>query len=56
MTDMMSWLGPESAWLAKADRAKHHIDDLAGEIQEFLTGSFGVIPEQGNQPGETMQY
>jgi hypothetical protein len=54
MIDMMSWLDPESAWLAKADRATHHIDDLAAKVQEFLAGSFGVVPEQGNQPGETI--
>jgi len=54
MTDMMSWFDPESAWLAKADRAKHHIDDLAAKVQEFLAGSFGVVPEQGNRPGETI--
>src|SRR2546425_11702985 len=49
------WLDPESAWWAKADRARHHIDDMAAEVQEFMTGgTFDVVREQGSEPGETI--
>ena len=42
------WLDPESAWCAKAARAKHHIDALEGEVANFLNDeTFNIVPEAG---------
>jgi hypothetical protein len=30
------WRDPASAWWAKVDRAKHHINALAADIDSFL--------------------
>jgi len=55
MADPGWWLDPESAWWAKAARAGQHIDSLRAEVDDFLTGgSYEVVPEQGDQPGETI--
>src|SRR2546429_6479791 len=49
------WLDPESAWSAKAARARQHLDSLRAEVDDFLRGgSCEVVPEQGSQPGETI--
>jgi hypothetical protein len=47
------WLDPESAWWAKADCAKRHIDTLAGQARDLLQeGSFRLTAEQ-QSPGVT---
>lgn len=46
------WLDPESAWWAKANCAKGHIDDLAEQARAYLRGPHKVSPEQ-RRPGVT---
>lgn len=54
MTNQAWWLDPESAWWAKADCAKGHIDTLAGQVNDFLrAGSYEVVSEEVS-PGETI--
>ena len=46
------WLDPESAWCAKVNCARSHIDNLAGQASDFLhAGSYEVIPEQQRHRG-----
>lgn len=55
MVDKRPWLDPESAWWAKAARAKYHIDALASDVRRFMAGgTFDVVPERGDEPGETI--
>jgi hypothetical protein len=49
------WQDPRSAWWAKIDRAKHHINALAADIDSFLESTaYEVVPEPGEQPDETI--
>jgi hypothetical protein len=55
MTSQAWWLDPESAWWAKADRARQHISALSAQAGDFLArGSYAVFAEAGGQPGETV--
>jgi hypothetical protein len=49
------WRDPTSAWWAKIDRAKHHINDLAADIDSFLgSTAYEVVAEPGEQTNETI--
>jgi hypothetical protein len=49
------WRDPASAWWAKVDRARHHIDALAADIDSFLgSTAYEVLPEPGDEPNETI--
>jgi hypothetical protein len=49
------WRDPASAWWAKVDRAKHHINALASDIDSFLESTaYEVFAEPGEQPNETI--
>ena len=49
------WRDPASAWWAKVDRAKHHINALAADIDSFLgSTAYEVLAEPGEQPNETI--
>ena len=46
---------PASAWWAKVNRARHHIDALAADIDSFLgSTAYEVLPEPGDEPNETI--
>jgi hypothetical protein len=49
------WQDPTSAWWAKVNRAKHHINALAADIDSFLgSTAYEVLAEPGEQPNETI--
>ena len=49
------WRDRTSAWWAKVDRAEHHINTLAADIDAFLGSTvYEVLPEPGDQPDETI--
>jgi hypothetical protein len=49
------WRDPTSAWWAKVDRAKHHINALAADIHSFLgSTAYEVVAEPGEQLNETI--
>jgi hypothetical protein len=42
---------PTSVWWAEVDRAKHHINALAADIDSFLENTaYEVLAEPGEQP------
>jgi hypothetical protein len=49
------WRDPASAWWAKVDRTRHHINALATDVDSFLgSTAYEVLPEPGDEPNETV--
>lgn len=55
MYETNRWRDPTSAWWAKVDRAKHHINTLATDVDSFFRSTaYEVLTEPGEQPDETI--
>jgi hypothetical protein len=44
------WRDPSWPWIAKLDRARHHIDALASELTAFQAAAYSVTEEPGENP------